>query len=66
MTVLGMPDTMFLVFVATLIAGSLGAIHYVIVHVALGKPVNDTTSTRTGDESDGVTERAVDGGRTDG
>jgi hypothetical protein len=29
---------MFLVFLATILAGSLGAIHYVIVHILLGKP----------------------------
>jgi hypothetical protein len=29
---------MFLVFVATVLAGSLGAIHYVIVHIIMGKP----------------------------
>lgn len=41
MSVLGMPMGMFLVFVATLIAGSLGAIHFVIVHVIMGKPVDE-------------------------
>jgi hypothetical protein len=29
---------MFLVFVATVLAGSLGAIHYLVVHVLLGRP----------------------------
>lgn len=38
MTILGLPTSMFLVFVATIIAGSLGAIHYLIVHVILGRP----------------------------
>lgn len=38
MNTLGLPTSMFLVFVATVLAGSLGAIHYVIVHVVLGKP----------------------------
>ncbi len=41
MTVLGMPLDMFLVFAATILAGSLGAIHYVVVHVVMGKPVNE-------------------------
>ena len=41
MAVLGMPTGMFLVFVATLIAGSLGAAHFVIVHVLMGKPVEE-------------------------
>ncbi len=35
---LGLPTSMLLVFVATILAGSLGAIHYVIVHVLLGRP----------------------------
>lgn len=41
MTVFGMPTSMFLVFVATILVGSMGAIHYVVVHVILGKPVNE-------------------------
>jgi hypothetical protein len=41
MTTLGMPTPMFLVFVATILAGSLGAIHYVIVHILLGRPFPD-------------------------
>lgn len=62
MTVLGMPDSMFLVFVATLIAGSLGAMHYVVIHVVLGRPVNDVTTDRTADGSEAVADR----GQTDG
>lgn len=41
MTVLGMPLSMFLVFVATVLAGSLGAIHYVIFHMILKRPFAD-------------------------
>lgn len=41
MTVLGMPFSMFLVFVATILAGSLGAIHFVIVHMIMGRPFAD-------------------------
>jgi Na+/proline symporter len=41
MTVLGMPLSMFLVFVATMLAGSLGAIHYVIFHMILKRPFAD-------------------------
>ncbi len=41
MTVLGMPLSMFLVFAATVLAGSLGAIHYVIVHMILKRPFAD-------------------------
>jgi hypothetical protein len=37
--ILGMPTAMFLIFAATLIGGSVGATHYVIVHVLMGKPV---------------------------
>lgn len=66
MTVLGMPESMFLVFVATLIAGSLGGIHYVVVHILLGKPVNDRTRDRSAEEGTGVTDSTADGGRTDG
>jgi hypothetical protein len=29
---------MFVIFVATVLAGSLGAIHYVIVHIVMGRP----------------------------
>jgi len=42
MSILGMPTGMFLVFVATLVAGSLGTAHYVIVHVIMGQPVDET------------------------
>lgn len=41
MSVLGMPTGMFLVFAATLVAGSLGTAHYVIVHVIMGQPVDE-------------------------
>lgn len=41
MAILGMPESMFVVFVATILAGSLGAIHYIVVHVLLGKPFGD-------------------------
>lgn len=53
MTVLGMPLEMFLIFVATILAGSLGAIHYVVVHILLGRPVEEPAeSLSTG--SDGL------------
>lgn len=38
MTTLGLPPEMFWVFVATIVAGSLGAIHYVVAHIILGRP----------------------------
>jgi len=41
MTVLGLPLPMFLVFAATVLAGSLGAIHYVVFHVVLRRPFAD-------------------------
>lgn len=39
--ILGMPTEMFAVFAATIVAGSLGAVHYVIVHVILKRPFGD-------------------------
>lgn len=41
MTVLGLPLSMFLVFAATVLAGSLGAIHYTVVHIIMGRPFPD-------------------------
>lgn len=38
MPTLGLPTPMFVIFVATVLAGSLGAIHYVIVHMVMGRP----------------------------
>lgn len=54
MSVLGMPTDMFLVFVATLIAGSLGAIHFTVVHVVMGKPVAETIPDRADEGGEGV------------
>ena len=36
--VFGLPTTTFVMAVATVLAGSLGAIHYVVVHTIMGKP----------------------------
>lgn len=47
MAVLGMPTAMFLVFAVTLIAGSAAAIHYTVVHVLLGKPIDESSSAST-------------------
>lgn len=58
MTVLGMPTEMFLVFVATLVAGSLGAVHYVIVHVIMGKPVAENIREEPVRETDGGADNA--------
>jgi len=38
---LGLPLPMFLIFVATVVAGSLGALHFVVVHVLMGRPFGD-------------------------
>ncbi|WP_172861798.1 hypothetical protein [Halopenitus persicus] len=53
MSVLGIPTNMFLVFVATVLAGSLGAIHYAIVHVVMGQPVTETIPERKGGKTNG-------------
>lgn len=66
MTVFGMPESMFLVFLATLFAGSLGALHYVIVHVILGKPINDVAKEHTAEGSGPARDRTTDGGQIDG
>lgn len=51
MPVIGIPMDMFLVFVATVLAGSLGAIHYLVVHVLMGQPVTETTLGQATEES---------------
>lgn len=38
MPTFGLPTSMFLVFVATILAGSLGALHFLIAHVIMKKP----------------------------
>lgn len=38
---LGLPLSMFLVFVIVILAGSLGAIHYLVVHIVLRRPFGD-------------------------
>lgn len=61
MSVLGMPTEMFLVFVATLIVGSTGMIHYVVVHVIMGRPPEENIP-RSGETSteEPELERAAD------
>ncbi len=66
MTVFGMPESMFLVFLATLLAGSLGALHYAIVHIILGKPINEVKKDHTMEGNGSRRDRTTDGGRTDG
>lgn len=41
MVSIGMPLEMVLVFLATIVAGCMGAVHYIIVHVIGGKPFKD-------------------------
>ena len=63
MTALGLPGPMFWVFVATLVAGSLGALHFLIVHVALGRPVVETLPPRLAREVErGPTAGSAEGG----
>ena len=50
MSVLGMPTDMFVVFVLTLLAGSIGAIHYTVVHIIMGRPVDETIRGRAAEE----------------
>lgn len=52
MSTLGLPTPMFLVFVATILAGSLGAIHYVIVHIIMGRPFAEIPPPVVRDEAD--------------
>lgn len=52
MAILGMPTGMFLVFVATLVAGSIGAAHYLIVHIIMGKPVDEYIREEPDEETD--------------
>lgn len=44
--ILGLPTGMLVVFVLTLLGGSVGAIHYLTVHVLLGKSVARTIGDR--------------------
>lgn len=45
---------MFLVFVLTLIAGSIGAIHFTVVHIIMGRPVDETIRGGTNEGGEGV------------
>lgn len=53
MPTLGLPTPMFVIFVATVLAGSLGAIHYVIVHVVMGRPFAEIPPPVVVDAEDG-------------
>ncbi|MFC6961774.1 hypothetical protein [Halocatena marina] len=41
MPIFGLPTVTFVMAVATILAGSLGAIHYVVVHKFMEKPFPD-------------------------
>ncbi len=41
MSVFGLPAGMTWVFIATVVAGSLGAVHYLVWHVVLANPVEE-------------------------
>lgn len=61
MSIVGMPLEMFLVFVATVFVGSAAMIHYVIVHVLMGRPPEENIPRRKGEsteepEIEGVTD----------
>lgn len=60
-----MPTSMFLVFVATILVGSIGVIHYVIVHMILGKPMNERIIDRDAEENDPTEDRVTDGRSVD-
>lgn len=55
MTILGLPTEMFLVFVLTFFAGTIGAAHYLVVHVLMNKPVDESglQNTIAGRNKDG-------------
>lgn len=62
MTIFGLPLSMFLVFAGTVLAGSLGAIHYTVVHIIMGRPFEDQGRTRELRDPGGRTaSRPVDG-----
>ncbi|WP_331235078.1 hypothetical protein [Natronorarus salvus] len=55
-----MPLEMFLVFVATIAAGSLAAVHYLIVHVLMGRPPEENVPGSRRELTESSTERPVD------
>ena len=62
MTILGMPDLTFMVFVATILAGSIGAIHYVLTYVILGRPITNVDQESSSKTVNPEKQRAADGG----
>lgn len=63
MTVLGLPLSMFLVFVATIVAGSLGAVHFLIVHMIMKRPFPDEMAPLPEREPAAPSAGPVKGGR---
>lgn len=47
MTVFGLPTATFAMVIATVLAGSLGMIHYLLVHKLMGKPFSGSEGTET-------------------
>ncbi|GAA0471252.1 hypothetical protein GCM10008985_30180 [Halococcus dombrowskii] len=62
MTIFGMPDPTFVVFVGTILAGSIGAIHYVLTYVILGKSIKSVDQGSTPETANPEKERIADGG----
>ena len=62
MTILGMPDPTFMVFVVTILAGSIGAIHYVLTYVILGRPITNVDQESSSKTVNPEKQRAADGG----
>ena len=52
MTVFGLPTVTFAMVIATVLAGSLGMIHYLVVHKFMGKPFPGETGTGTETDAD--------------
>lgn len=57
MTVFGLPTVTFAMVIATVLAGSLGMIHYLVVHKFMGKPFPGEAGTgaETGTDDRGGT-----------
>ncbi len=64
MTILGLPPSMFAVFALTVLAGSVGAIHYTVVHIILKRPFGDEDDRR--ERRQGLGRSATDVGSSNG
>ena len=52
MTVFGLPTVTFAMVIATVLAGSLGMIHYLVVHKSMRKPFPGEAGTGAGTDAD--------------